>query len=138
MTDANQVSYFSRLDADECWALLGEAEVGRVAWAGSDGVIIVPVNFRLMGHTIVFHTVQGTALSTLVEPTQIAFQADDIDRESAIGWSVVARGTTGPIDASVPSGSWLEGAQPIGVGVTVASIDGRVVSGYRKNTQEES
>ena len=46
------VTYFSRLDADECWALLAEAEVGRVAWAHAGGIIVIPANYRIHDRTI--------------------------------------------------------------------------------------
>ena len=88
------VTYFSRLDADECWALLADAEVGRIAWLGPDGISIVPVNFRTSGGVIVFHTAPGTMLSALTEPTEVSFQVDEIDKETAIGWTVLARGTS--------------------------------------------
>ena len=48
MTEPQPVTYFSRLDADECWALISECEVGRVAWASAEGISVVPVNFRVV------------------------------------------------------------------------------------------
>lgn len=133
MTDPNQVSYFSRLDADECWALLAESEVGRVAWSGPDGIVIVPVNYQLAGRTVVFHTVPGSSLAALAEGAAVSFQADDIDRESAIGWSVLVRGKAGQADARTSSVSWLGDTRTVGVAITPDSIDGRVVSGNKKN-----
>ena len=68
MTREHQpVTYFSRLDADECWALLADAEVGRIAWLGPDGINIVPVNFRTREGAIVFHTAHGTMLAALID-----------------------------------------------------------------------
>ena len=50
MTREHQpVTYFSRLDADECWALLADAEIGRIAWLGDDGISILPINFGRLG-----------------------------------------------------------------------------------------
>ncbi|NHB85906.1 pyridoxamine 5'-phosphate oxidase family protein [Tessaracoccus sp. HDW20] len=89
----SEVTYFSRLEADECWALLAEAEMGRIAWQGDDGLVVFPVNFRLDGHTVVFQTADGGALSRLTEPTEVAFQADEIDAEAAVGWTVLIQGS---------------------------------------------
>lgn len=132
MTDPQQVTYFSRLETDECWALLGETEVGRIAWQGSGGIVVVPVNYQLSGRTIVFHTAPDAALAKLADGRDVSFQVDEIDRESAIGWSVLVHGTAGRADASISNTSWLEGERTMGVAITASSIDGRVVSGTRK------
>lgn len=133
MSDPDQVSYFSRLDVDECWALLGEAEVGRIAWRGHAGIVIVPVNFQLVGRTIVFHTVAGSALAALVDGAEVSFQVDEIDGESAIGWSVLVQGRSGPGDVEARSVSWLGDEVTVGVSVSPTAIDGRVVSGNKKS-----
>lgn len=132
MTDARQVTYFSRLEQDECWALLAETDIGRVAWFGEDGIIVVPVNFTLHGRDIVFHTAPDSALARLADGGRVAFQADEIDRESAIGWSVLVQGTCTPAGESVANTSWLDGERTVGVAISASSIDGRVVSGTKK------
>ena len=125
------VTYFSRLDADECWALLADAEVGRIAWLGPDGINIVPVNYRTREGVIVFHTAPGTMLATLLDATDVSFQVDEIDKETAIGWTVLARGTSTPADASVKSISWVDGDRTVGVAIEVSTLAGRVVSGTK-------
>lgn len=121
------VTYFSRLAADECWALLAESTVGRVAWQAGDGLIVVPVNFTVDGRSVVFHTAPGTVLASLTQLTEVAFEADRIDEETAVGWSVLIRGTTGPVEAD--SVSWLADDRTVGISITATSIDGRVLSG---------
>ncbi|HMS37097.1 MAG TPA: pyridoxamine 5'-phosphate oxidase family protein [Arachnia sp.] len=125
------VTYFSRLDADECWALLADAEVGRIAWLGPDGINIVPVNYRTREGVIVFHTAPGTMLATLLDATDVSFQVDEIDKESAIGWTVLARGATAPADAAAKSISWVEGDRTVGIAIEVSVLAGRVVSGTK-------
>lgn len=132
MTDPQQVTYFSRLDHDECWALLGETEVGRIAWQGPQGIVIVPVNYQMSGRTIVFHTRPESALAQLAGGSSVSFQVDEIDKDSAIGWSVLVHGTASPADPSIINASWLEGERTVGVAISAVSIDGRVVSGTRK------
>ncbi|SHJ77520.1 Pyridoxamine 5'-phosphate oxidase [Tessaracoccus bendigoensis DSM 12906] len=128
------VTYFSKIEADECWALLSEAEVGRIAWQGDNGISIVPVNFRLHGQTIVFQTADGGSLARLVEPTEVAFQADDIDGESVVGWSVQVQGLTRSAEAEKEGQvSWLAGSRPVWIAVTAGAITGRVMSGTKRS-----
>lgn len=132
MTDPHQVTYFSRLDHDECWALLSEAEVGRIAWQGRDGIVVVPVNYQVSERTIVFHTTPGSALAQLAGGVSVSFQVDEIDPESAIGWSVLLYGTGEPADPALVTKSWLDGERSVGVAVAASGIDGRVVSGTKR------
>ncbi len=131
-TDPVDVNYFTSLDAEECWALLAEAEVGRVAWVADDGLSVVPVNFRVIGRAVVFHTSEKSFLSALLSPTSVAFQADEIDPETATGWSVLIRGRSGPHDGTAASISWLDSGQTLAVAITETTIAGRVVSGQKK------
>lgn len=132
-TDPQPVTYFSRLDADECWALVSDAVVGRIAWTSPEGISVVPVNFRVVEGVIVFHTTQESFLAGLAVPTEVAFQVDEIDQETATGWSVLVRGLSGPADAAVSSISWLEGGLTVGLAITASTIAGRVVSGTFKS-----
>lgn len=132
-TDPQAVTYFSRLDADECWALVSEAVVGRIAWTSPEGISVVPVNFRVIERVIVFHTTQESFLAGLAVPTEVAFQVDEIDQETATGWSVLVRGVSGPADTAVSSISWLEGGLTVGLAITASTIAGRVVSGTVKS-----
>lgn len=131
-TDPADVNYFTRLDADECWALLAEADVGRVAWVAADGISVVPVNFRVVERTIVFHTSEESFLALLAEPTEVAFQVDEIDGETATGWSVLVRGRSGLAGPGAVSTSWLDGREDLGLAITRTTIAGRVVSGSKK------
>ncbi|MBB1510252.1 pyridoxamine 5'-phosphate oxidase family protein [Tessaracoccus sp. MC1756] len=132
MTDPQHVTYFSRLDGDECWALLSETVIGRIAWQGDDGIIVVPVNYQVVDRTIIFHTDTDSSLAKLADGRKVSFQVDEIDPDSAIGWSVLVQGTAGAADPGVTNKSWLDGDLAVGIAVTAASIDGRVVSGTKK------
>ena len=128
-TDPQHVTYFSRLEAEECWALIAEAEVGRIAWASTEGISVVPVNVRVVEGAIVFHTTPESFLAALAERTDVAFQVEEIDPETATGWTVLVRGTSGPADGAISSRSWLEGGLAVGLAITASTIAGRVVSG---------
>lgn len=131
---AQGMTYFSRLDADECWALLAEAEVGRIAWQGDDGIVITPVNFRVIENTVVFQTAKGGSLARLVEPHEVAFQVDDIDQDTVVGWSVLVQGVTGATDAIGEDRiSWLDGERPVWIAITAGAVNGRVLSGTKRS-----
>lgn len=129
MTTADDVKYFTSLAEHECVDLLKGGEVGRVAWKGQDGINVYPVNYRMRDDAIIFHTAPGSALSSLTEPTDVAFQVDDIDAEAAIGWSVLARGRTRGVEGETPR-SWAPGTD-VGVAITITWTGGRVVSGTK-------
>ncbi|HJE51462.1 MAG TPA: pyridoxamine 5'-phosphate oxidase family protein [Tessaracoccus flavescens] len=131
-TESDPVTYFSRLEPEECWALLSEAQVGRIAWHDGAGISVVPVNFRVYDGTVVFHTSATSTLARLVDGHDVSFQVEDIDHETAVGWSVLIRGRSAAADESIPSVSWLAGDRPVGIAVESTRIDGRVVSGTKQ------
>jgi nitroimidazol reductase NimA-like FMN-containing flavoprotein (pyridoxamine 5'-phosphate oxidase superfamily) len=81
-----------RLDRETCLALLATQSVGRVAVARPGyAPHVVPVNYALLGDSIVFRTAPGTKLDWLItEP--VTFEVDGVDPVSRTGWSVVAQG----------------------------------------------
>jgi len=75
------------LDREECLELLATASMGRVALSANALPTVLPVSFRLMGDRIVFRTAgRGST------PHVVAFQVDDIDPQSHVGWSIVVTG----------------------------------------------
>ncbi len=80
------------LATSECWRLLREAVVGRLAVLVHDSPEIFPVNFLVDHGSIVFRTAEGTKLSAAVN-SLVAFEVDAFDASSGEAWSVVAKGT---------------------------------------------
>jgi nitroimidazol reductase NimA-like FMN-containing flavoprotein (pyridoxamine 5'-phosphate oxidase superfamily) len=102
------------IDRDECLRLLKTQTMGRLAVAdhGAYPPHIVPVNFVVDGDQVVFRSNFGRKfqLSVLAEHS-VSFEADEIDREGHMAWSVVVQGraellTDDEIEA-IPQGSWL-------------------------------
>ncbi|MCW2797956.1 pyridoxamine 5'-phosphate oxidase family protein [Nocardioides sp.] len=81
------------LTRDECWEQLSSCEVGRVAWCGSGGPTVLPVNFVAAEGKIVFRTSPYSASARECDDLPVAFQVDGIDPVTRSGWSVLARGT---------------------------------------------
>lgn len=74
----------------ECWELLSTTDVGRLAIRTGEGVSIVPVNYLVKDHRIVFSSAPGAKLQELTEHPNVAFEADGIHERDR--WSVVVQG----------------------------------------------
>ncbi|MEU1494919.1 pyridoxamine 5'-phosphate oxidase family protein [Streptomyces sp. NPDC005776] len=83
------------LDESESWALLGDHGVGRVALAGGDGPVVLPLNYQVLDGEVMFSTAEHSPLAAAVG-TEIAFEADHIDDAFSRGWSVLL---VGPVRA---------------------------------------
>lgn len=75
----------------ECFALLADDEVGRLAVVDGMTPHIFPVNYVLDGETIVFRTDAGTKLDS-GQRGRVSFEIDAFDRVRRSGWSVEASG----------------------------------------------
>ncbi len=127
--------YFVTIDADECLRLLGEGTIGRVAWASARGLQVLPVSYTLVGDAVVFTVAEGTILGELAQPTDVAFEVDDLDTETATGWSVLAQGVTTPFAgdrAALKSLPWVPGHQDVPVAIELKFLAGRSVSADSK------
>lgn len=89
------------LSESECWTLLRTVDVGRLATPTSrGGVDVFPVNHVVDQGTIVFRTALGTKLTSALEATEVAFEADNaahtfdeqVERHED-PWSVVLHGS---------------------------------------------
>lgn len=85
------------LDRGECLELLAMATLGRLAVTVGALPVILPINFRLLDDRIVFRTGAGTKLDAATSGAVVAFEADDIDRFSHEGWSVVVTGVASEV-----------------------------------------
>jgi nitroimidazol reductase NimA-like FMN-containing flavoprotein (pyridoxamine 5'-phosphate oxidase superfamily) len=90
------------LTRDECLALLGASQVGRVAVSRYALPAILPVNFAMLGDDIVFATGTGSKSLAIDDETVIAFEVDAIDPADRTGWSVLAVGKARPFDERDP------------------------------------
>ncbi|WP_393062285.1 helix-turn-helix domain-containing protein [Streptomyces sp. LN549] len=88
---AAQQAQMVELDESECWALLGDHGVGRVALASGDGPVVLPLNYQALDGEVMFSTAEHSPLSTAAG-TEIAFEADHIDDAFSRGWSVLLVG----------------------------------------------
>lgn len=81
----------TELTSDECWEMLRHEEFGRLAYRLVDEVHITPLNYAVQGGSLLFRTAEGNKLLAVVMGSEVAFEIDRYDEESAR--SVVVRGT---------------------------------------------
>jgi nitroimidazol reductase NimA-like FMN-containing flavoprotein (pyridoxamine 5'-phosphate oxidase superfamily) len=78
---------------EECFALIAPGGVGRFIFLEGRGPVAVPVNFRMLGHDVVFRTTATSSLSTRAGQLRVSFEVDHIDEAMSEGWSVLLSGT---------------------------------------------
>lgn len=120
----------TQLSADEAWELLAAAPVGRLTTVLGGQPDIVPINFVVDGHSLVFRTAEGAKLLSLTVHDAVAVEADSWDGDS--GWSVVAKGTAAEVSGSQTGRldelglrPWVPTVKLHYVRITVTEISGR-------------
>jgi hypothetical protein len=106
--------------------------VGRVAFCRGALPAVLPVNFALVGRTIVFRTGKGSKLDAAVRHAVVAFQVDSFDAQFETGWSVLAVGqaidVTDDVDVIGADGrvrAWVDGQREHYVAVDAELLTGR-------------
>jgi nitroimidazol reductase NimA-like FMN-containing flavoprotein (pyridoxamine 5'-phosphate oxidase superfamily) len=79
------------LGPDECWQMLREEEFGRLAFRLVDEVHITPINYAVDHDTLLFRTTGGNKLLSVAMGSEVAFEIDRYDDDTAR--SVVVRGS---------------------------------------------
>ncbi|WP_406864699.1 pyridoxamine 5'-phosphate oxidase family protein [Streptomyces sp. HUAS MG47] len=91
-----RAGYHARLDEideAECWDLLDDHGVGRVAVTAPDGPEIFPMNYQVVGREILFLTAADTPLArAAASGATAAFEEDRLDDAFSQGWSVLLVG----------------------------------------------
>ena len=81
------------LSEEECLALLGAAEIGRVGVVSDGQPLVFPVNYVCDGRSIVIRTGVGSTILTGASLARVAFEIDGFDAARRSGWSVMVQGT---------------------------------------------
>jgi len=131
------------LTKSECFDLLAHESVGRLAVVDDHGPIILPVNYVLDHHMVVFRTDEGTKLHA-ANHRKVAFEIDGTDAETRAGWSVLVRGeaaeVTNPAEIArlreLPLEPWAPGTKAHYVRILPAVLSGRRIT-VAENTSSE-
>ena len=117
----------------ECLRLLRSAPVGRLVYTYGGLPAIRLVNFVLDDDTIVFSTGTGEKLRAAERGDVVAFEADDVDIERHLGWTVTAIGHLSAVSPdesaefarTLPLHSWLPIDDAHLVRLGIESLHGR-------------
>jgi hypothetical protein len=121
------------LDSRQCWELLRQVSVGRLAVWIDDHPDIFPLNYTVDHGTLIFRTDEGTKLGGALGENPVALEADGVDAVSGIAWSVVVKGKAAAItgtqeildSASLYLFPWQAGRKDHFVRITPDAITGR-------------
>ncbi len=125
-----------QLTRSECFELLANEHLGRVAVTDDYGPVVFPVNFTLDRHTVVFRTEAGTKLHAASRGSRVCFEADGTDPAARTGWSVIVRGEITEVTdraelarlRGLPLRVWVPGARRHYVRILPAVLTGRRVA----------
>ena len=119
----------------DCEQRLSSASTGRVGWAVGGLQQILPVSYAMDAGRVVFRTSAYGALGHLRQPTNVAFEIDQVDAAAGTGWSVVVQGSARAVVLPqelvdlwsrpdiVP---WAPGTRNLFIAITVHALSGRV------------
>lgn len=121
----------TELTPDECWTVLCENSLGRLAVTAAGTVDIFPVNYATSDGMLYFRTAPGTKLLELAINDRVAFEIDGYTEVEA--WSVVVKGRAervelqSEIDAAdrLPLDPWLPTLKYRWVRVIPVELTGR-------------
>lgn len=117
----------------DCLSLLRSVPLGRLVYTNGGLPAVRLVNFVLDDDTIVFSTGQGDKFRAAERGDVVAFEADDVDLERHLGWTVTAIGHLSVVSpdeiaefrAALPLHSWLPMDDPQVVRLGIESVHGR-------------
>ena len=132
--------HVEQLNTDECWRLLQEASLARLAFVNESGdPEIYPVNIQTAQGTVVIRSADDTKAHAITARPHVAIEVDG--GTLRVRWSVIVHATAEVIvdDADSPlhrssGSSWFPGTKTRSIRLTVTSITGRrflIVAGAR-------
>jgi nitroimidazol reductase NimA-like FMN-containing flavoprotein (pyridoxamine 5'-phosphate oxidase superfamily) len=123
------------LSPAECLGLLEAGGIGRVGFASTDGIKMLPVNFAVTGKAILFRTAPDTLLAVHADGP-VSFEADHLDQAHREGWSVLVHGHAHTVtderevkhlEDRTHLEPWADGARNVYVRITPTRISGRCI-----------
>jgi nitroimidazol reductase NimA-like FMN-containing flavoprotein (pyridoxamine 5'-phosphate oxidase superfamily) len=121
------------LSPAECFVLLERGGIGRVGFASTDGIMMLPVNYAVTNKAVIFRTAPDTLLAAYAEG-QVSFEVDSLDEDRREGWSVLVHGhahkvtderTVKQIEDGMHLEPWAGGARDVYVRIVPTRISGR-------------
>jgi len=84
-------AHLTKLTPAECRMLIAPGGIGRIAFCTVSGPVVLPVNFTVLGGSIVVRTSAGSLIEAHGDD-RAAFEVDHVDEVLGQGWSVLLLG----------------------------------------------
>ncbi len=131
-------SALTQLRRDECLKLMASVPVGRVIYTRRALPAVELVNFALDSGDIVLRTDRSGELAAAARGAVVAFEADCLDLEYRVGWSVTAIGlsreVTEPEEIArlqmIGLTSWAPGARDHFIRISPEILTGRYLRAH--------
>lgn len=126
----------------ECLQLLARLDLGRLAIVVGGQPLIFPVNYALSHRVVTFRTAHGAKLAN-APGSNVAFEIDDYDAATRVGWSVLVQGVVADATTALDDVSWTArgaAARPLAPGVKIhrLAIKPTSITGRRFKLTTES
>jgi nitroimidazol reductase NimA-like FMN-containing flavoprotein (pyridoxamine 5'-phosphate oxidase superfamily) len=139
------------LDEAECRRLIAPGGIGRLVFAGSYDLTVLPVNYQMRDGAVLFRTAEDSTtqedLRTGISHAEfrVAFEVDAFDPGAREGWSVLVQGPAHHLDSAGERADaeaagvepWPGGEREHFIRITPVRITGRRIRRQR-DAQEEN
>jgi hypothetical protein len=127
------------LSPDECMRLMGSVPVGRIVYTRQALPAVELVNFALVDGDIVIRTSAEGKLAAATRGAVVAFEADAVDLDGHVGWSVAIVGQARAVTDGeeirclerVALTSWVPGPGGHFIRISPSIVNGRRIGGQR-------
>ncbi len=121
------------LPEEECLRLLARGHLGRVGLVEEGRAVVLPVNYTFHEGAVVFQSTEGSKLEAAAAGRTVAFEIDAIDPIYHGGFSVLAYGPAGIVEApdeierltELPVKPWWPEAHDRWIRIPVEVVTGR-------------
>ncbi len=127
--------WLQQLTRTKALELLGSISMGRLVFTHRALPAIRPVNHLVEGESIIVRATSGAAITSAAgrNGVVVAYEADAIDAETQLGWSVIVVGTARLLTDEHAAARYLARLRPWISGPVddVITISADIVTGYR-------
>ena len=125
-----------QISTEECWRLVADEPVGRLAFLVDSTPKIFPLNHSIYDGAVYFRTSAYGEIARSVANQAVAFEVDHIYAEDWSGWSVLITGVARRVDDSKTLAAlwsphrmnpWAEGSRKVSIEIDPGEITGRMV-----------
>jgi uncharacterized protein len=126
-------SALKQLTRDECLQLMASAPVGRIIYTRQALPAVELVNFAIYNGDIIIRTDHSGKLAAATRAAVVAFEADNLDNERHVGWSVTVVGQSQEVTDPNEIGrlkqiglrSWVPGDREHFIRISPGILNGR-------------